>query len=181
MTEIWKDIEGYEGYQVSNLGRVRSVDRTVIRGGSKIKRKGMIRKLVPNNKGYLYVHIVNKPTINVHRAVAKAFVPGYFDGAQVNHIDENKHNNRWDNLEWVTNKENSNFGTRKERLRSAHTRIYGKAVDQYSIDGEFIATYQSQNEAARITGIYQSNISFSVRKGKPIKGFIFKTHITPPS
>lgn len=181
MTEIWKDIEGYEGYQVSNLGRVRSIDRTVIRGGSKMKRKGMIRKPMPTNKGYLHVHIVNKPTIVVHRVVAKAFVPGYFEGAQVNHIDENKQNNRWDNLEWVTSKENSNFGTRKERLRNAHAKIHGKAVDQYSIDGKFIATYPSQQEAARVTGICQSNISHSVRKGKAVKGFIFKTHKTPPS
>ena len=179
MVEIWKDIEGYEGYQVSNLGRVRSVDREVERRGFMMKIKGKIRKPVLNNKGYLYVHINNKPTIIVHRAVAMAFVPGYFEGAQVNHKDENKQNNRWDNLEWMSSKDNSNYGTRKHRLRKAHTILYGKAVDQYSSNGTFIATYPSQNEAARVLGINQSNISHAIRKGKTLKGFFFKHHPTP--
>ena len=101
--EVWKDIQGYEGlYQVSNLGRVRSLH---------YRNTNEVRELFlkPHNRGYLQVELHkygNRKMFTVHRLVALAFVDGFAENREVNHIDENKHNNRADNLEWVTTSEN---------------------------------------------------------------------------
>src|SRR5699024_137950 len=111
MEEVWKDVEGWEGYyQVSNLGRVKSLARSVpcSRGGSRNVR-GQLRRLSPVVGGYLQVPFrsgENKSSHLVHRLVAKAFVPGYFEGAHVNHIDNDPTNNKAGNLEWCTHQEN---------------------------------------------------------------------------
>lgn len=169
MSEVWKDIEGYEGYQVSNLGHVRSIDRIVIftRKGKEIKMncKGKMRKLCKHTNGYLFVNMANIPNISVHRAVAMAFVPGYFEGALVNHKDENKQNNRWDNLEWVTKKENNEYGTRRRLLRP---------IIQYDLNGNAINSYNSTKAASDATGIACSTIRNAVKKQRIVKGFVFK-------
>ena len=110
MDKIWKDIEGAEGsYQVSNLGRVRSLDRYVSSKGGLCFKKGAVKSLFVSNVGYLRVHLhledgpVNK---SVHRLVASAFLPNPFDLAQVNHLDGVKENNRVDNLVWSSASEN---------------------------------------------------------------------------
>ena len=112
--EIWKDIKGYEGmYQVSDLGRVRSLDRKCLnREGVMVRRKGAIKSLSKNRQGYLYVNLssgtknaTNKRT-RVHRLVAEAFIPNPENKPQVNHKDLDKSNNSVSNLEWVTRKEN---------------------------------------------------------------------------
>ena len=111
MEEIWKDIDGYEGkYQVSDLGRVRSMPRVALdTKGRRQQVKGIILK--PNDrKGYDSVRLRDNgryDVFSVHRLVGMAFVPGYFDGAVINHKDENPKNNRADNLEWVTISENN--------------------------------------------------------------------------
>ena len=180
MTEIWKDIEGYEGYQVSNLGRVRSVDRTRICGKNERRYKGRILKehFMPN--GYLEACFPGGKSIYIHRAVAFAFVPGYFEGAQVNHIDENRHNNRWDNLEWVTPKQNINHGNCIGKIRNSLATLYGCAIEQYTREGEFIATYPSIRAAARATGADRRNIKISLDTNHVVKGYLFKRK-TPPS
>ena len=145
--EIWKDIEGYAGmYQVSNFGRVKSVERKVynpgVLGGSNYRTvPSVIRK--PNiMHGYHCVAlIVNKHTkvYRIHRLVADAFIgqqptPEH----QVNHIDGNKANNRADNLEWVTPKENTDHAIRtglrkaptdetKQKIGAASTRNWKRA------------------------------------------------------
>ena len=95
--EIWKDIEGFEGrYQISSWGRVRNKD-------------GMILKPYMNNKGYFKISLQEgRKAIKkrIHRLVAIAFVPNPKNLPQVNHMDGNKQNNSYTNLEWVTNKEN---------------------------------------------------------------------------
>lgn len=134
--EIWKDIEGYEGlYQVSNLGKVKSLPRYK-RGklGSLISVKEIICKQRPNKKGYCAVTLHKDKkgkTLVVHRLVAKAFIPNPDNLPQVNHKDEDKTNNvvffnedgtiDYDksNLEWCTNKYNVNYGTRNERASLA--------------------------------------------------------------
>lgn len=107
--EIWKDIEGYEGlYQVSNLGRVKSLYR----------RKERIL-IASQSNGYYQVTLVLNKVKNikyVHRLVAETFIPNPNNLPQVGHKDETKSNNRVDNLEWVTNKENSNMPLHKYRL-----------------------------------------------------------------
>lgn len=105
--EIWKDIEGYEGfYQISNLGRTRSVDRIDSSGN---RRKGRIRKPHFTKFGYALVNLCKEGKVKhflVHRLVAIAFIPNSENKEQVNHIDGNKKNNRLDNLEWATRSEN---------------------------------------------------------------------------
>lgn len=109
--EIWRDIPGYEGlYQVSNLGRVRSLDRYVKQNhGSKQLKRGKIIQPIKDCKGYLRLKLCINNTskrISIHRLVAQVFIPNLDNKPQVNHIDGDKTNNRVDNLEWVTNQEN---------------------------------------------------------------------------
>ena len=101
--EAWKDIPKWEGlYQASTLGRVKSVDRLDCRG---YKRKGVILRPKQNRGGYWQVSLCDSPKrqmITVHRLVALTFLKGNFEGAVINHIDEDKDNNKADNLEFCT-------------------------------------------------------------------------------
>lgn len=114
VNEIWKDIPDYEGYyQVSNLGRVRSLDRTLTltsRGATYSRtKKGCV--LAPSlQRGYYFVSLYRqlKPfRIAVHALVAQAFIGDRPKGFQVNHLDGNKLNNSFDNLEYCSPKENT--------------------------------------------------------------------------
>ena len=124
MKEVWKDIAGFEGlYQVSNLGNVRSLDRTEFLTNQHNqygrKRKGGVVKQFHDKRGYMVVTFskgCKLKQLKVHRLVAMAFLPNLCNHPQVNHKDENKENNRVDNLEWCTNIYNANYGTRNERM-----------------------------------------------------------------
>lgn len=109
MDEIWKPVVGYEGlYEVSNLGRVRSIRRNKILNLKK-ERDGYIRiSLCSNGVEKMY---------QVHRLVAKAFIPNPDNLPQINHKDEVKSNNVVDNLEWCTVAYNNSYGTRLQRVR----------------------------------------------------------------
>ena len=111
--EYWKDIFGYEGYyMISNMGRVKSLDRIITySNGRKNNTKGVIIGQILSgwNKNYLCVHLnkngKRKP-FNVHRLMAIHFLDGFNEKLQVNHIDRNTKNNKIENLEMVTAKEN---------------------------------------------------------------------------
>ena len=113
MKEEWRDIKGYEDlYQVSNLGRVKSLK----------DNKGNYREKILSNstttQGYLFVHLYKNGKVKlftVHRLVAMHFIENSNNYKEVNHKDEDKFNNRVDNLEWCTRKYNQNYGTRTQR------------------------------------------------------------------
>ena len=124
MEEIWKDVVGYEGYyQVSNLGRVRSLDR-IASNGRKIKGKILSTKVnTPQYYPRVSLSVNGKmKLVQVHRLVAQAFVynPDPEHKTQVGHKDESRTNNRADNLEWVTPKENSNMPLHRKRVSKAN-------------------------------------------------------------
>ena len=112
LTEVWKDIPDYEGsYQVSNMGRVRGLDRVIaIKDGSMRKHKGKVLKLYLGNTGYERAMLYDdNGAINktVHRLVLETFKPHVdMNDLQVNHIDGNKLNNHLTNLEWLTRRDN---------------------------------------------------------------------------
>lgn len=176
MTEQWKPVVGYEGrYEVSNMGYVRSVDREDYGCGYKRVFKGKVLKPILCN-GYPRVHIKDQSKnvfLYVHRLVADAFVSGYFDGAEVNHIDENRMNSRADNLEWVSHADNINHGTRNARVQEKQVKRKGVAVVQYTKEGGYVATYPSYMAAARAVGSWRQNITRAVREGGCVNGYLF--------
>jgi len=116
--EIWRDIKGYEGFfQISNKGRVKSLAR-VDRRGHRVKER--ILKHHTSRNGYHRVGL-NKngkyPIKYIHRLISEAFIPNPENKPQINHIDGNKLNNKIDNLEWVTSKQNC-IHARDNRLSS---------------------------------------------------------------
>lgn len=126
--EHWKDIEGYDGmYQVSDLGNVRSLDRINSYGRFV---KGRPRKQFINNAtGYCYVNLSKGGKVAnllVHRLVALAFVENPNGKPTVNHINENKQDNRAQNLEWMTLPENLQYGTHNERSKKNRVAPRGK-------------------------------------------------------
>lgn len=162
MKEIWKDVENYEGfYQVSNLGRVRSLDRFV--NGNHITcdyqfMKGKLLKLRKNRYGYWIVMLRKNSTYKgflVHRLVAKAFIPNPNNLPCINHKDENPGNPIVTNLEWCTSKYNSNYGTCIQRTNQSKYR----KVIQYDLNMNEIKRWDSLKEAAAFIGRAQQNIS----------------------
>lgn len=111
MKEIWLDAKGYEGeYQVSNYGRVRSVDRKIVQkdahgGMVTFRYHGKMLSLPVNGEGYVHLKIHNK-FVRVHRMVAETFIPNPDEKPYVNHINGDKTDNRVVNLEWCTASEN---------------------------------------------------------------------------
>ena len=164
-TEKWVDIVGYEGrYSISNLGRVMSHHQG----------KNRILKSVANSTGYAYVDLSRNnisKSFRVHVLVAKHFLPNPQGLTDLNHKDENKLNNRLDNLEWCTKSYNINYGTRNARQRVKMC----KPVVQYYKNGERIRTYDSVRQASQITDISAPHIVMSCKKTRPSAGgFVWK-------
>lgn len=174
--EVFRKIDGYEGYfDVSNYGNIKSLYR-------KTNHNHIVYEkiLTPqdNIDGY---NIITLTKDNVHKTfrvnilVAKAFIPNPYNLPEVNHKDENKHNNfvyvnpdgtidpEKSNLEWCTSSQNKQNGTWKERgleTKNERKRCNAeKPVLQYTLDNEFVAEYKSINEAARQTGFKAQSIS----------------------
>ena len=161
MEEQWKAIKGYEGiYEVSNLGRVRSLDRhrKAAYGKTSFVRGIEVRIRKNSNNDYLVVGLSKEGKhvhVLVHRLVAEAFVPNPNNLPQVNHKDEDKSNNRADNLEWCDQYYNNHYGT--AIARRSITR--GRRVVQSDMSGNEIARYNSAREAERAIGKSQAAIS----------------------
>lgn len=153
MTEEWLDVEGYEGlYQVSNLGRVKSLRDVSERI---LKQTG--------NTGYrMVVFCVRgiRKTFKVHRLVAKAFVDNPNGYPCVNHIDEDKDNNRSENLEWCTTAQNNKYGTRTERSSRKQSKPI-IMIDENDNETKFYGISQ----CSRVMGFGVGNI-WSALNGK---------------
>lgn len=176
--EIWRDVVGYEGlYQVSNLGRVKSLDRMILDKTNRIQHKKA--HIVPQRKrrkgaNYLSVSLYkhNKVgTFAVHRLVALAFVPNPHGKEQVNHIDENPENNCANNLEWVTPFENMHHKNLMNRINRTRT----KAVQAFDECGNLAFSFASIAEAGR-NGFSAAAISQNIAgKTKKSGGYVWKT------
>ena len=162
MSEVWKEIPGFEGlYQVSNLGRVKSLPRQR-KGRGKGFRTTPEKVLTPIRVGdYLGVQLCDLERVEkryVHRLVAQSFLENMEGKREVNHIDEDKANNRVSNLEWCDHRYNINYGTTKERISIAHkNRVRTTRVLQIK-DDIVIATFNTAAEAERQTGVDASAI-----------------------
>lgn len=189
MQEIWKSVKGYEGlYEVSNYGNVRSLAHTteIERNGIKIKMPHPSKILKPQKRqhGYLSVCLYGRGGKNgrfkqasVHRLVAEAFVPNPRNCEEVNHIDEDKQNNRADNLEWCTHKENSNHGTRGARIghSNKHSEKRPKRpIAQFDEFGNLIEEFKSLADMQERTGLKKSNVCNSLYKGQKAYGYYWK-------
>lgn len=144
--EIWRPVVGFEGtYEVSNLGKVKSV------------RKGNALTGSHCHGGYIHVILCRKGekkiTRNVHRIVAEAFIPNPNNLPQINHKDENKLNNRVENLEWCSGTYNMNYGTVKEKTG------HKKPVEMLDENYNLIAVFKSGVEASEKTGVHKQSIS----------------------
>lgn len=163
MEEVWKDIKGYEGlYQISNLGRVKSLPRYL---PNKYSFKTTYLKPALNVQGYFFVTLCKDGRMyrkRVNRLVAEAFIPNPDDLPQVNHKDENKLNNCVDNLEWCTAQYNVDYSKSKE-------------VWQYTKDNKLVSKWKSINYAGRSTNIDIGNIHKScIGERKSAGGYIWK-------
>lgn len=177
MEEVWKDIEGYEGlYKISNLGRVKSLPKPhkFVHGFYLTKEKILSPRVCGTQRGYLSVALQREgeyKQVKIHRLVAQAFIPNHNNLKEVNHIDENKGNNKADNLEWCTRSYNVNYGSGNEKRRLKQTEV----VQQFTINGELVNEYNSFAEAAKAIYGCSANISHCVNGDtKEYKGFIWK-------
>lgn len=142
MEEIWKDIQGYNGiYQVSNIGRVRSLDRIITySNGVRVNTKGKILNGYKKKNGYLQVDLYKnnvKKKYYIHRLVLMAFSPcENMQELEVNHKDENKENNALDNLEWCKHKYNCDYGTRNEKVSNGSKGKEGLKGENHPMYGK---------------------------------------------
>lgn len=150
--EKWKDIPNYEGlYQVSDYGEVKNVKR------------GMTLKQCKHRLGYLSVMLYKDgqpKRIMVHRLVAMTFLENPNLLGFVNHKDENKTNNRVDNLEWCTREYNLKYGTVPERIskKRGHGARKKRRVIQMDADGKIVMTWDSIAQASAETKTQRTSI-----------------------
>ena len=161
--EIWKDVQGFEGrYQVSNLGRVRSLDRLIETEYPYIRKGELLNPSMNSGRGYLRVSLSdghrNYKHFEVHRLVAIHFVDGYKQGLVVNHINKVKTDNRAENLEWCTYQYNLKYSDVVAWKR--------KPVYQYDLDGNFIAKHKCCADVEKMMGTYQGAMVYVMYESK---------------
>ena len=197
-TEIWKPVVGYEElYEVSNFGRVRSLDRI---DSNNHPLKGVILKPYISNSGYLLVGLYKQQKRDrklLHRLVAEAFIPNPENKPEIDHINTIKTDNtvflnedgsidyEKTNLRWTTRKENINNPLTKTKMRINARKPskgkYGKKhhrpkpIIQYDKEGNFIKEWECANDVERVLGISNKHIgSVCLGKRKSCGGYIWK-------
>lgn len=167
MKEIWKNIEGYPNYQISSMGRVKTLNY-------KHTDKEKILKSRKDKYGYIKVDLYEEgkqKTHTLHRLVATAFIDNPNNLSQVNHKDEDKTNNRVENLEWCSPQYNINYGSRNEKMAKSRSI----PILQFNLDGEFIKKWESGAQVQKDLGFDNSSITKCCKgKYKSVYGFIWR-------
>lgn len=195
--EIWKPVVGYEGYfEISNLGRVKSVERYVMCNGHLHHVSEKLKKVTLNSMGYPCVTLCKNrksQQIAIHRLLMMAFVPNPDNKPYIDHINTIITDNRFSNLRWVTPKENSNNeitlehfrkdanSEEQKQLRLIARKLKGGVtapitVYQYTKDGKFVDVYQSAFEAERATGAHNTAVRYALNdSSKSAGGYMWFT------
>lgn len=163
--EVWRDIVGFNGYQVSNLGNIRSLNYNGTKNVRVLKSS-----LSGPNRGYksISMQIADKVVRrNVHRLVAKAFIPNPKNLPEINHIDEDGTNNKVNNLEWCDRKYNLNYGNRTQKFSDSKSI----PILQLNLDGTLVKEWKSQVEICNQLKIDGGSLShclhgYRIKKGK---------------
>ena len=177
MMEIWKDIPDFEGlYQVSNVGRVKSLPRKDSMGRT-VKEK--ILKSPRNSSGYKSVSLHDKKNnkkkfISIHRLVADVFLSNDEKYPCVNHKDNDRSNNNVDNLEWCSYSYNNAYAGCGERAKETMTKKFGKAIKVTLKDGTQ-KMFDSTRSACKIMSLDQANVVRCLKgKQRKYKGIYFE-------
>lgn len=178
--EVWKQIPDFKGYEISNLGRVRSLPRIVSLNNNRSERvSGKILSITINPKKFnrCYVSLRKSGVKNpfkryVHRLVGEAFIPNPDNMPVINHKDENPLNNCVDNLEWCTQQYNTTYGSAIQKRIKSNPKV--KPVVMLNANGEFEKEFESSAEAARYIGGNGSNVwAVCNKRAETYKGKIF--------
>lgn len=204
MEEIWKDIPGYEGlYKVSNLGRVKSLERNYVSGNNGIRHiYEYCLKPHKDTKGYFFVCLSKngkRSYKKIHRLVAEAFITNPENKPQVDHINGDKTLNITTNLRWATNAENCMNPNTVWKCKRPHTeewkkkmsalrkgksrpkqsieaarKSHFKPVMQYDKNGQMVKEYSCLTEASTSLGVSISAITNSISRNGTCCGYIWK-------
>lgn len=183
IADEWVVCEDYPSYMINRKGEVRSLLTNKILRPAKLKTGYMCVALRKNGES---------KTVRVHRLLAKAFIPNPDNKPHVDHINGVRDDNRLENLRWCTNQENQSFELARLNNSKALTgrkqspeavakraktlqKSIGKKVNQYTLDGEFVASYNSFNEARRLTGVWDASVrSCCIGRFKQAGGYIWR-------
>lgn len=168
---MWRDVIGFEGlYKVSETGLIKSLGN----GNSTNSTTKCERIMKPQNKRYLTIKLSKFGKYyykSIHRLVAEAFIDNTQNKPQVNHIDGNKYNNNYNNLEWVTSKENirHSFDTGLQKMKKGIENKYSMQILQYDLNHKLIKEWGSINEIVRQTKFNKTGIIGCCKKRKRYK------------
>lgn len=172
MNEIWKVILKHPNYEISSLGNIRHIV-------NKINRKNY-----DNGNGYLFckINVGGKyKNCYLHRLVAETFIPNPDNLLEVNHKDNNRKNNKIENLEWCTHQKNVDYANKQGHMGKVNVGKFNelhhnhKEIQQFSKNNIFIKEWKSMMEVERQTGIKSGHISECCnKKRKTAGGYIFK-------